>query len=273
MAKREAERPAPPLKQSGRPGIRARLRIALHRAGRLVLCMNIYIARQPIFDRKNRIFGYELLFRQNSENCFHEMDDDIATAELIYNAFLVFDIGSITDGTKAFINFSKGLINSDFLELLPKDCIAVEILEREKTTQATLDACRKLKKLGYTLAVDDYVLDSDREPLLELVDFVKVEFPAGSLPRQTALIRKYKDKVKFLAEKIETRENYADAVRLGYDLFQGYFFSKPVMMKTKDIGLIGSNLLRVLEELNTPEPSYRKISDIVQTDLGLAYKL
>jgi len=235
--------------------------------------MNIYIARQPIFDRKSRIFGYELLFRQSGENCFHEMDDDIATAELIYNAFLVFDIDSITDGTKAFINFSKALVNSDFLELLPKNRIAVEILEREKATQATLDACRKFKMLGYTLAMDDYVLDSDNEPLLELVDIVKVDFPVVSQPRQADLIRKYKDKVKFLAEKIETREEYADAVRLGYDLFQGYFFSKPVMMKTKDIGLVSSNLLRVLEELNTPEPSYRKISDIVQSDLGLSYKL
>jgi EAL and modified HD-GYP domain-containing signal transduction protein len=235
--------------------------------------MNIFIARQPIFDRKNRIFGYELLFRKNSDNFFTEMDDDAATAELIYNSFLVFGIDNIADGNMAFINFSKGLVDSDFLQLLPKDRIVVEILERDRTTQATLDACCKLRKLGYTLAVDDYVLGSDSEPLLELVDIVKVEFPSVSLADQQALIRKYRNKVKFLSEKIETREEYADAVRLGYDLFQGYFFSKPAMMKTKDIGFINTSLLRIMEELNLPEPSYRKISDIIQQDLGLSYKL
>jgi c-di-GMP-related signal transduction protein len=235
--------------------------------------MNIYIGRQPIFDRRNTIFGYELLFRQNSNNYFIEMDDDVATAELIYNAFLVFGIDNITDGKIAFINFSKGLVEREFLELLPKNRIVVEILEREKASQDTFDACEKFKKIGYTLAVDDYIIDENNQPLLDLVDIIKVEFPAVGLEKQAALIRQYKNKVKFLAEKIETRDEYDAAVKLGYDLFQGYFFSKPAMLKTKDIALINVNLLRVVEELNLPEPSYRKISETFQMDLGLSYKL
>jgi c-di-GMP-related signal transduction protein len=235
--------------------------------------MNVYIARQPIFDRKNAIFGYELLFRQSNVNYFIEMDDDVATAELIYNSFLVFGIDNITDGAMAFINFSKSLVASDFIELLPKDRIVVEILERDKATQATVDACRKFREMGYTLAVDDFILDEDNQPLLDLVDIVKVEFPAVSLADQANLIRKYRKKVKFLAEKIETREEYASAVKLGYDLFQGYFFSKPAMMKSKDIGSINTNLIRIVEELNLPEPSYKRISETIQMDLGLSYKL
>jgi EAL and modified HD-GYP domain-containing signal transduction protein len=135
--------------------------------------MNIYIGRQPIFDRNNAIFGYELLFRQNSNNYFVEMDDDVATAELIYNAFLVFGIDAITDGKMAFINFSKGLVASDFLDLLPKSRIVVEILEREQASQSTFDACEKFRKMGYVLAIDDYVLDENNRPLLDLVDIVK----------------------------------------------------------------------------------------------------
>ena len=235
--------------------------------------MNIYIARQPIFDRNNAIFGYELLFRQNSNNYFVEMDDDVATAELIYNAFLGFGIDNITDGAMAFINFSKGLVERDFLELLPKSRIVVEILERDKASQSTFDACEKFKMMGYVLAVDDYVLDENNQPLLDLVDIVKVEFPAVSLEKQAVLINQYQNKVRFLAEKIETRDEYASAVDLGYELFQGYFFSKPAMLKTRDIGLINTNLLRVVEELNLPEPSYRNISEIIQMDLGLSYKL
>jgi c-di-GMP-related signal transduction protein len=236
--------------------------------------MNVYIGRQPIFSRNNAIYGYELLFRQSNENRFIEMDDDIATAELIYNSFLVFGIDSITDGTMAFINFSKSLVESDFIELLPKKRIVVEILERGKATQATLDACKKFRNMGYVLAVDDFILDEDNIPLLDLVDIVKVEFPSVSRANQAALIRKHRRSVKqFLAEKIETREEYQSAVRLGYDLFQGYFFSKPAVLNSKDIGSINTNLIRIVEELNLPEPSYRKISDIIQMDLGLSYKL
>lgn len=235
--------------------------------------MNIYIARQPIFDRRNNIFAYELLFRKNSDNFFTPMDDDLATAEIIYNAFLGFGIDNLTDGSMATINFSKGLLESDLLELLPKDKIIVEILERGKTTQDTLDACRKFKRLGYTLAVDDFALEEDNLPLLDVVDIVKVEYPAVSFLEQAALIKKYRNKVKFLAEKIETREQYGIAVRLGYSLFQGYFFSKPIMMHTKDIGLSSASLFRVIDELNAANPSYKKIADIVQLDLGLSYKL
>lgn len=235
--------------------------------------MDIFIARQPIFDKKHNIYGYELLFRQNSNNYFIEMDDDVATSQLIYNAFLVFGIDDLTDGTKAFINFSKNLLESDLLKLLPKDKIIVEILERGKATQTTKAACEKFKALGYTLALDDFILDEDNMPLLYQADILKVEFPSVSLEVQAELIKNNKNKVKFLAEKLETRDDYETAKKLGYDLFQGYFFSKPAMLNTKDLKFINTNLMRIVEELNNPEPSYAKITDIVQTDLGLSYKL
>lgn len=235
--------------------------------------MSVYIARQPIFDRNNAIFGYELLFRQSSVNHFIEMDDDLATSELIYNSFLVFGIDNLTDGTMAFINFSKALVNSDFIELLPKNRIVVEILEREKANQSTLEACTKFRNMGYTLAMDDFVLDEENTPLLDLIDIVKVEFPSVSMEVQADLIKRYKRRIKFIAEKIETREDYAAAFKMGYDLFQGYFFSKPAVLNSKDIGLVNTNLIRIVEELNQPEPSYRKMSDIIQMDLGLSYKL
>jgi c-di-GMP-related signal transduction protein len=235
--------------------------------------MSLFIARQPIFNRKNEIYGYELLFRQNNNNYFVEMDDDVATTELLYNTFFIFGLDDLTDGTKAFINVSKGLIESDFLNLLPKDKIVIEVLEREKATQSTMDACARFQSLGYTLALDDFILDEDNLPLLSTANILKVEFSALSLVKQAALIKQYKNKVTFLAEKIETRDDYKKAVDLGYDLFQGYFFSKPVMTKSKDIKTINANLFSIIEELNTAEPSYFKISGMIESDLGLSYKL
>ncbi|MEA4986931.1 MAG: HDOD domain-containing protein [Anaerovorax sp.] len=235
--------------------------------------MEVYIARQPIFDRNMDIYGYELLYRKNSNNMYTGIDDDQATAELICNSFLVFGINDLTDGTKAFINFSKGLINSSVPLLLPPNNVVVEILEREDTTQEIIDACKRMRSMGYMLALDDFILEDKFMSLMDTIDIVKVEFPSVNYNIQRNLIQKYKSKVKFLAEKIETREEYQKAFDLGYDLFQGYFFSKPFIMKTREIASLNSNLFSIIEELNKPEPSYKKIAEIIQNDLGLTYKI
>lgn len=235
--------------------------------------MDVFIARQPIFDKNMKIFGYELLYRQNETNFFTGIDDDQATRELIYNTFLVMGLQDLTDGTAAFINFSKGLIDSEVPLMLPKQDIVVEVLEREQATSATISACSRLKEQGYQLALDDFVLDQNNEPLIEMCDIIKVEFPAVSREDQTALIGKYGKKLRFLAEKIETREEYGEAVKMGYDLFQGYFFSKPVIVKSREVVTLNANLVSVFRELNSPDPSYAVIADIFEEDLGLSYKL
>ena len=235
--------------------------------------MDVYIARQPIFDRNMNIYGYELLYRQSEKNSFVGIDDDQATAELIYNSFLVIGLNDLTEGTKAFINFSKELLESDVPLLLPKENIIIEILEREEATRSTVDACERMRSLGYSLALDDFILDDNNLPLLDMADIVKVEFPSLALHLQRDLIKRYKTKVKFLAEKIETREEYQQAVELGYDLFQGYFFSKPCIVNSKEIVSINTNLFSIIEELNEKDPSYTKIAEIIKRDLGLSYKL
>ncbi|MDX9873134.1 MAG: HDOD domain-containing protein, partial [Clostridia bacterium] len=101
----------------------------------------------------------------------------------------------------------------------------------------------------------------------------KIEFPDVIRFEQKSLIRRCGSKVKFLAEKIETREEYKQAAELGYSLFQGYFFSKPAIVKSKDMVTLNTNLFSILEELNNPEPSYTVIADIFTKDLGLSYKL
>jgi EAL and modified HD-GYP domain-containing signal transduction protein len=235
--------------------------------------MDVYIARQPIFDRNMSIYGYELLYRQSENNSFVGIDDDQATAELIYNSFLVIGLHDLTEGTKAFINFSKELIDSDVPLLLPKENIIIEILEREEATESTLEACKRMRSLGYSLALDDFVLDDNNLPLLDMTDIVKVEFPSLALNLQRDLIKRYRTRVRFLAEKIETREEFQQAVQLGYDLFQGYFFSKPCMVNSKEIISINANLFSIIEELNVKDPCFDKIAEIIKRDLGLSYKL
>ncbi len=235
--------------------------------------MNIYLARQPIFDREQNIYGYELLYRHSQDNTFCGIDDDQATTELIYNSFLVIGLEDLTDGTKAFINFSKNLVNSDLPLLLPKEHIVIEVLERDEATQETIDACKRMRELGYTLALDDFVFEESFLPLVDTADIIKVEFHAVSHAVQRSMLQKYGRKVKFLAEKIETREEFQLALDLGYDYYQGYFFSKPAMVCKLDITTLNTSLMSVFDELNKHEPSYSVISGIIESDLGLSYKL
>ncbi len=235
--------------------------------------MDVFIARQPIFDKNMNIYGYELLYRQSGDNFFTGIDDDQATSELIYNAFLVMGLHDLTDGTNAFINFSKELIKSDVPFLLPKQNIVVEVLEREKVTLATIDACKRIKAMGYRLALDDFVLDQNNLPLIEIADIIKIEFPAVSRHEQYHLIQNYGKRVKFLAEKIESKEEYKQAAEMGYELFQGYFFNKPSIIRSKEVVTLNANLFSILKELGSSEPSYLVIANIFERDLGLSYKL
>ncbi len=235
--------------------------------------MDIYVARQPIFDRYMQVYGYELLYRRDDLNGFPDMEDNQATAELIYNSFMVLGLQDLTEGKKAFINFSKKLIGSDVPYLLPSSGVVLEVLERGEVTADTIEACKNLRAKGYKVALDDFIPGKDNEMLLEYADIVKVEFQAVSLEEQRRLIQKFGATRTFLAEKIETREDYKKAADLGYSLFQGYFFSKPAIIAAKEIGALNINLMQIMKELNTSEPSFEAISKCIEHDLGLSYKL
>lgn len=234
--------------------------------------MDMYIARQPIFDKYMNIYGYELLYRKSSNNFYEGTDDDKATAELLNNAFLTMEIKELTCNTKAFINFSDTMLMKEIPYLLPKDEIVIEILERVKVTPDIIENCRELKNRGYLLALDDFVFDETFLPLIELADIIKVEFTSNTEKELMNLINEYGHQVKFLAEKVETREDYQLAVSMGFNYFQGYFFSKPVMIKRKEIN-INLNLAQIMNVLNRNNPDYQKITEIIERDIGLTFKL
>lgn len=237
--------------------------------------MDVYAARQPIFDSRLGVYGYELLYRKSMNNFYEGSDDNQATAELINNSFLVFQLSDLTDNKRAFINFSGEMLAKEIPLLLPKERIVVEILERVEPTEAVIEACRKLKDRGYVLALDDFAFDDKLSPLIELADMIKVDFSAVSLDKQSQLIQAYKEKyrITFLAEKIENRDEFLAARRLGYELFQGYFFSKPIVVHGKEIGIMQSSVIRIIDELNRDEPDYQHMAEIIEKDLGLTYKL
>ncbi|WP_353893912.1 HDOD domain-containing protein [Proteinivorax hydrogeniformans] len=235
--------------------------------------MDVYVARQPIFNRGLEVYGYELLYRRSLNNFYEGEDDSKATAELINNAFLVMELNDLTDGTYAFINFSQEMLEQEIPFLLDKEKVVIEVLERVEVSDRLLSACKKLREQGYIIALDDFVLKEENEALIEVADIIKMEFSGVNKVKQQQLIGKYGNKLKFLAEKIETREEFQQASSMGYHFFQGYFFSKPAIKVGKEIDGFNANLLRILNELDQKEPDYQKLTNVIETDLGLSYKL
>ncbi len=235
--------------------------------------MDVFVGRQPIFDRIMNVYGYELLYRRSERNFFEGLSHSQATAVVINNAFLSMHFDDLTCGTKAFINFSGELLEREVPLLLPKERIVVEIIELTDPTPAVLAACKKLVREGYVLALDDFVCQPHLDPLLELVSIIKIETTSLSRALQQKCLLRYQGKKLFVAEKLDSREDFDLALKLGFDLFQGYFFSKPRVIIGTEVASLPANLITAITELERSEPDFAALSEAFKRDLGLMYKL
>jgi len=238
--------------------------------------MEVFIARQPIFDAKQALYGYELLYRSSGENFFTEVDGDEASLSVIRNVLLVIGAEKISGGRKAFVNFTKNLLLSGAASFLPKEIGVVEILEDVGPDAELIKTLKSLRSQNYTLALDDFILrGNENHPFLNLVDIIKVDFRQTDELERAAIAERFppQGKVKLLAEKTETQEEFRQALEMGYSFFQGYFFCKPVVMARRDIPAYKMNCLGILKELNTESPNYTSIQKHIGQDASLAYKL
>ena len=110
--------------------------------------MDVFVARQPILDVDQSLFGYELLFRSGAENLFPDFDPDAASSQLIHNSVSVFDLNSLTAGKRAFVNVTRRLLTQDLISILPKDRVVIELLESIRPDAEVIAACRSLKDAG-----------------------------------------------------------------------------------------------------------------------------
>ena len=238
--------------------------------------MDVFVARQPIFNRQQQVVAYELLFRKGLENTFgtEATDGDAATAQVVFNSFVSLGIDSITDGHRAFVNFTGNLLKRGLPKLLPRELLVVEILETVEPEPEVIAACRQLKEAGYWLALDDFVFHPRFQPFIDLADIIKIDFLAsGPQERQGISKRLQGTPIRLLAEKVETPEDFKQAMLLGYTYFQGYFFSKPVVIAAKDVPMGKYAQIQLIREVNQPDMDVDKLEKIVQHDLALTYQL
>ncbi len=236
--------------------------------------MFVHIARQPIFNIRKQLFAYELLFRQTLGLHLGELSGDRATTSLLSSTFLTEGIEKIAGNKPCFINFTKNLLIKEVASSFPKNKIIVEILEDVQPTAEVVDACYNLSKLGYLIALDDFVFRDEMLPLLELANIVKLDYRLSTTDDiERILYRLSRFNLKYLAEKIETYKEFEHARKMGFHYFQGYFFAKPESIRLKEVASIKTNQLRLLAEINKKRTTVGMLEKIIASDVAITYKL
>jgi EAL and modified HD-GYP domain-containing signal transduction protein len=232
-----------------------------------------YLARQPILNRARELFAYELLFRNGIQNSCDGLDLALASTSVLDTSFLI-GLEKITAGHPMFINCPRDFLLRDYVSLFPPKLVVIEILETIKPDQEVIDACQRLKQAGYSIALDDFVDSPGWAPLVALADIIKVDFRLTNRLEQQALVSRYASKnIRMLAEKVETQEEYATGMQMGYSLFQGYFFCRPEMMQHRDMPSSKLAYLELLRAATAPEFDIRELALKIKHEPSLTFRL
>src|SRR5262245_14338723 len=234
----------------------------------------IFVARQPILDSHNRVFGYELLYRAAATHTAYSGSVELASARVLNDALLGLGLDTLTAGRLAFVNLSRKVLLTDAATLIPPAGIVLELLADIPADKEVVAACKSLNGRGHPLSLDDFVPGSDAEKLLPFAKFVKMDV----LKTDPSQIKRAADRLlklglRLVAEKVETAAAY-DAVRAaGCSLFQGYYFCRP---RTFSVGAMSANQItqmRLLAALNQPEASFMDVEALVKRDASLSYRV
>ncbi|AFL89746.1 putative signal transduction protein containing EAL and modified HD-GYP domains [Terriglobus roseus DSM 18391] len=229
-----------------------------------------FVARQPVVDRTRRTYGYELLFRTGWENRF-TADGELATRHMIDN-IVSFGMDSLVGDTRPFVNCTRDTMLQRMPTVLPTDTV-LEVLEDIEVDDEFIRACKELRSQGYQLALDDFNFSECWEALIPFVSFIKLDFRACTRQQRSTLMYrlKYHD-IRFIAEKIESQEEFRSALDEGFTYFQGYFFTRPIVLARPAMSTV-VNRLRFLAELTNAELDRERIVRLLKEEPSVAYRL
>jgi EAL and modified HD-GYP domain-containing signal transduction protein len=231
-----------------------------------------YVARQPILDARGRVHAYELLYRKGTEVAFHG-NRELAARTVLDNT-VIFGLEAYTGSALAFINCTAETLTEDLVSVLPSGTAVLELLETVRPTAEVLEACVRLKAQGFKLALDDIVWSPEMVPLVELADYIKVDFLASDAAARQALLRELKGfKAVLVAEKVETRKEYQQAKQEGFTLFQGFYFCQPELVKNRKVPANHLCHLEILRQLHSEPVDFEALADQVRRDESLTYRL
>ena len=232
-----------------------------------------FLARQPILDRNREVFGYEILFRDGIQNSCSGVDLEMASTSVLDTSFLI-GLEKITEGRRMFVNCPREFLLRDYISLFPRDAVVAEILEAVEPDPEVIDACKRLKDGGFLIALDDFVDTAAWAPLVALADFIKVDFRLTEREERQTLVSRYAARgIRMLAEKVETQEEFTEASKFGYSLFQGYFFCKPEMMSHRKLPASKLAYLELLQAATANEIDVQELAWKIKHEASLTFRL
>ena len=236
--------------------------------------MDIHVARQPIFDKRKRLYAYELLFRGDISEVFPGVDGDMATSQVLSGSFFTFGVEKISGGKRTFINFTRDLLVQRFPMMFPTQSVVVEVLEDVQPSEEVIAACQDISQKGYPIALDDFCYRPELDPLIALADIIKFDLRLTPLTElRPCMLDLAHHGLAFLAEKVETHQEFEQALEMGFDYFQGFFFSKPEVMKQRDISTPQMHMLQIMAEANKADVDFRRLENLITRDVAIPYKL
>ncbi len=234
---------------------------------------DVYMARQPIYGRNMSLFAYELLFRRSGALTAGEMDAE-EEAQVLVSSLIDIGLNELIGDSKAFVNASEAILMSSAITMFPKDKVVIEVLETVSLSQEVVDRVALLRKFGYTIALDDFCYTPEAEPLMAEAQIIKLDILEKSEAQISTAFRKAKRPgIRVLAEKVETQEQYQICQRMGFDLFQGFFFAKPELMKGSSLRANQVAMLRLAAKIHSPDMHYSDLEEIISSDVALTFKL
>ncbi len=234
----------------------------------------IFIGRQPIYDREMHVQAYELLFRAGDEDTARFVDGEAATSALIQTLFVDIGLERLVGNKPAFLNLTRSFFTDGTAFSLPKDRVVLEVLEDILFDEEVIRCVRALIEQGYRLALDDYVYHAHHAEVLDLVQIVKIDLTGitpEQLGAQVELLRKHN--VELLAEKVETEAQYRACQDLGFDYFQGYYLSRPVVVQGQALSASRLAVLQLLNRVYALDVDLKELETHIASDVALSHRL
>ncbi len=237
--------------------------------------MDALVARQPIFNSLGAVVGYELLYRE-AETAISAGNTDTATmsARTIVSAIVDIGLSELVGTTRAWINVPERALVADDWSLLDKSSCVIEVLETVPATPETQAAVERLVRSGYDVALDDFIDQPQFEPFLKLARVVKVDVLGKEPLSFVAEVKRYKQRgLTVLAERIENQQVYEACRAAGFDLFQGYYFARPEIVKGRHISPQVAVIAEAMNRLGDEDATAREVEQVFAADPSLTFRL
>jgi c-di-GMP-related signal transduction protein len=228
-----------------------------------------FIGRQAIFDEKMGLYGYELLFRSGTENAFSGDVED-ATNQTIDSCL---SMTACSSSKNLFVNCTRNALVSMSLMLLPSRTVVLEILETVPADAELVRACKQLKRAGFRLALDDFSPYEQKDELVAIADYVKVDFRASDAAERQKIYKMFGKKTIFLAEKVETLAEVRAAQAEGNTLFQGYYHARPEIIAETQISAGKAVYLQIFAALAATPMDTKRVERLLLMEPSLCYRL